>query len=247
MIRSFVLVVVVALVMPATTFAQKADSPPRWTISPRTGPASAGWPRDPLPRFTIPPRGTVGLPLPEIGLPLPPIGLQPPHGSRRGQGRYHWPGKSYGWPVVIYYAPWYEPVVPVREAAPAPDPVEQPKPTGRLILDAQPENAQIFVDGYYAGVPDDFSAARGGGVIEAGPHRIDITAPGYEAIVFDVRIAPSQSVTYRGTMKKIPAAPAPNGPTTFYLIPGCYMGNVPPKDARLPATCDLGRAVEFKY
>jgi hypothetical protein len=32
---------------------------------------------------------------------------------------------------------------------------------------------------------------------------------------------------------------------TFYLIPGCYMGNVPPKEANLPATCDITRAVSF--
>ena len=242
--RPLILAVVLALAMPATAFAQKA-APPRWTISPRNGPASQGWPRDPVPRFTIPPRGTVGLPLPDIGLPLPPIGLQPPHSPRRGYGRYHWP--SYGWPAVVYYAPWYEPVPYVREAAPAPEPVEQPAPTGRLILDPQPEGAQVFVDGYYAGIPDDFSVVHGGGVVESGQHRIEVSAPGHESVSIDVRIAASQSVTYRGRLKRIPPPAAKSAPTTFYLIPGCYMGNVPPKDARLPATCDLGRAVEFKY
>jgi hypothetical protein len=34
---------------------------------------------------------------------------------------------------------------------------------------------------------------------------------------------------------------------TFYLVPGCYMGNVPPEEANLPATCDLARAVSFQY
>jgi hypothetical protein len=32
-------------------------------------------------------------------------------------------------------------------------------------------------------------------------------------------------------------------PTTFYFIPGCYAGNVPPKDAGLPATCDQTRVI----
>ena len=237
---------VFALAMPATAFAQKA-APPRWTISPRTGPASDGWPRDPLPRFTIPPRGTVGLPLPETGLPLPPIGLQTPHGPRRGHGRYHWP--AYGWPAVVYYVPWYEPYPFSREAAaiPVPAPVEQPTPTGRLILGPQPDGAQVFVDGYYAGITDDFSVVHGGGVLEAGQHRIEVSAPGYESLSIDVRIASNQSVTYRGTLKRIPPPVAKSAPMTFYLIPGCYMGNVPPKDARLPASCDLGRVVEFKY
>ena len=247
MVRPLLLVVVFALAVPATAFAQKA-APPRWTISPRSGSASEGWPRDPVPRFTIPPRGTVGLPNPEIGLPLPPIGLQPPHGDGRFHGRYQWRGFP-AWPAVIYYAPWYEPYPfsPQAAATPAPVPVEQPAQTGRLVLDPQPEGAQVFVDGYYAGIPDDFSVVHGGGVIEAGQHRVDVSAPGYESLSIDVRVAANQSLTYRGTLKKIPPPSAKSAPVTFYLIPGCYMGNVPPKDARLPATCDLGRVVEFKY
>jgi hypothetical protein len=43
------------------------------------------------------------------------------------------------------------------------------------------------------------------------------------------------------------APPAAKAPATFYLIPGCYMGNVPPRDANLPATCDISRAVSVQY
>ncbi len=242
--RLLILAIVLGLAVPA--FAQSPQSPPRWTISPRHGPASEGWPRDPVPRFSIPPRGTVGLP--QIGLPLPTHGLQPPHFDQGGHRRGHRPGVFPTWPGVFYFVPQYVmPVTPPPEYVQAPAPVEQPTPTGRLILGAQPDNARVFVDGYYAGVPEDFSVAQGGGVLEAGQHRIDVTAPGYEAVSVDVRIAPNQSVTYRDALRKIPPPAAPSAPTTFYLIPGCYMGNVPPKDARLPATCDLGRAVEFKY
>ena len=114
---------------------------------------------------------------------------------------------SQAWPAVVYFVPQYVmPVAPAPEYVPAPAPVEQPTPTGRLILGAQPDNAQVFVDGYYAGVPEDFNLAQGGGVLEAGQHRIDVRAPGYEALSVDVRIAPNQSVTYRDTLKKDPAA-----------------------------------------
>ena len=40
-----------------------------------------------------------------------------------------------------------------------------------------------------------------------------------------------------------PATPAPTGSKTLYLIPGCYMGNVSPKDMKLRAGCDLGKLV----
>jgi hypothetical protein len=131
----------------------------------------------------------------------------------------------------VYVVPEYLPVAP---SEPAIEETVEPLPsTGYLVLAPQPEHAQVFVDGYYAGVPEDFAAARGGAVLETGTHRIDISAPGYESLSFDVK-------------KTAPAA-APTGPSTFYLIPGCYMGNIPPKDAHLPATCDLGSVVEFKY
>ena len=34
---------------------------------------------------------------------------------------------------------------------------------------------------------------------------------------------------------------APTGSRTLYLIPGCYLGNVPPDAGRLPAGCDISR------
>ena len=139
--------VILALAVPATIFAQKADPPPRWTISPRNGPASEGWPRDPLPRFSIPPRGSVGLPLPQIGLSVPQQGLPPDGLHLRGQGRHHRRGVFTPWPAVVYFVPQYYAPLPEPEPIRVPV-VEQPPPTGRLILDPQPESAQVFVDGY---------------------------------------------------------------------------------------------------
>ena len=81
--------------------------------------------------------------------------------------------------------------------------------------------------------------------MEAGVHRIDISADGYESTAVDVRVAPGQLVTYRASLKALPPQ-APVRPTTFYLIPGCYMGNIPPKDAHLPATCDPARAITWR-
>jgi hypothetical protein len=146
----------------------------------------------------------------------------------------------------------------VVEAAGAPAIIEQPS-LARLILDIDPPTAQVFADGYYIGIPEDFQFDDGGAVLEPGPHRIDIIARGYEPVSFDVNLTRGQSATFRHTLTPIvrtpqpapdaavKAPPAAKEPVTFYLIPGCYMGNVPPKEANLPATCDIARAVAVQY
>ena len=163
----------------------------------------------------------------------------------------------YAAPVVIEREVVVEREV-VDEAALAPAFVEQPS-LARLILDIHPPTAQIFADGYYIGIPEDFRFEDGGAVLEPGPHRIDVLARDYEPLSFDVNLARGQSATFRRTLTPITrgtkpapdaavnAPPAPKLPAMFYLIPGCYMGNVPPKEANLPATCDVARAVVFQY
>jgi hypothetical protein len=197
-------------------------------------------PRDPLPRFTIAPRGGFLAP---IGLPLPQIGLRPPlRVNERFDGR-HGP-RFYPWPMMVFYVP--QPIAtPSAPAVPEPK-LELPSPMqGRLVLDVWPASAQVFADGYYVGVPADFSGERGGGILEAGIHRIDLSAPGYEPITVDLRVTSGRALTYRAALKALPP-PAAAPPSTFYLIPGCYMGNIPPKDAHLPATCDQSRTVTWR-
>jgi hypothetical protein len=235
--RVVLMALVAALMVPPAAMAQSVAGFPLPSVPP---------PRDPPPRFTIPPRtgsvadGWPGPSLPRIGLTLPPIGLQPP-ANGKGPSRRH----RHGWGVPWTYWPvvTYVPEV-IVVAPPEPAPVEPSAQTGRLILDVRPESVQVFADGYYSGMSEDFGAARGGGVLETGLHRIDLVAPGYQPATIDLRIASNQSITYRAALEPL-APPAAVPPTTFYFVPGCYMGNIPPKDARLPATCDLSRAVSW--
>jgi hypothetical protein len=196
-------------------------------------------PRDPPPRFTIAPlRGAPG----SIGLPLPRIGLGPVPGAPNAPIAPHAPS-YWVWPMMVFYVP--QPVaVPPPPPAPAPSRIETPAP-GRLVLYVEPATARVFADGYYIGVSDDFSPAHGGALVEAGVHRIDISADGYESTAIDLRVTPGQLVSYRATLKALPP-PTTVAPTTFYLIPGCYMGNLPPKDAHLPATCDQRRVITWR-
>jgi hypothetical protein len=40
--------------------------------------------------------------------------------------------------------------------------------------------------------------------VEAGAHKIELKAEGYEPVQFDVMVAPGETVTYKGEMKRIP-------------------------------------------
>ena len=110
---------------------------------------------------------------------------------------------------------------------------------GYLQLQMQPLTGLVFVDGLYVGSVDDL---RGGRRFDAGPHRLEIRAPGYQSISIDIRIDPNETTVYRTDLPRVAVAPvaAPvvaAAPKTFYVIPGCYAGDRRPETQRLPQGC----------
>ena len=228
----------------------------------------------PLPPMGLP-LPTIGLPLPPMGLQprttAPPSIFNPSRVDRgprggdrapRGGDRPNRRGGN-GGAAFVFVPAFGWPYVPdsLLPGTPVPSPPSLPPveyyATGRLHLTLQSGgDPQIYVDGYYVGLMSDL----GGDVtLEAGAHALELRLEGYETLHVDVQIPVEGAITYRATMKRLttaPAAgaqlpPAPNLPTptptpsTIYMIPGCYVGNVPPTDASLPAGCDASRAVAF--
>jgi hypothetical protein len=122
-----------------------------------------------------------------------------------------------------------------------------PSPAGGwLELRLEPGTAQVYVDGYYVGEVSDFDRP-GGRAVEPGPHHIEIRAPGYQTSAFDVRLLPDQPVTYREDLRSVSGSVSPRraeaaaSGTTFYIVAGCYMGNVPPAQVPLPPGCDAAQ------
>jgi hypothetical protein len=108
-----------------------------------------------------------------------------------------------------------------------------------------PLAAQVFVDSLYVGTVDDINAQRVLQLAE-GPHRLELRAPQYQTVTVDIRISPYETVTYRAALEPMrPAAAAPAAPgvaaanAKMYLIPNCYLGNIPPRANRLPSGCDI--------
>ena len=123
---------------------------------------------------------------------------------------------------------------------------------GLMLQGAFPSAAQVYVDGHYVGLAEEFGAGGGAMNLDAGAHRVELRAPGYDTLAFSVMIEPNSLVRYRGDMQQIttkptapavpsqaaPTAPAP-APKSFYVIPNCYAGDKPPSGASLPKGCDV--------
>ena len=63
-----------------------------------------------------------------------------------------------------------------------------------------PYDASVFVDGTYVGVASSFDGRRQPLTLAAGRHRIELQAPGYAPIAFDVDVVPGQVIPYQGGM-----------------------------------------------
>jgi PEGA domain len=121
-------------------------------------------------------------------------------------GSYWYPGYAFGLGYFYYDPFWYGGYTPYgyqggysggssgsysyREA-------------GSLRLKIKPREAQVFVDGYYVGNVDSFDGMFQRLTIDAGGHKLEIRAPGYETLQVDVLITPGETVTFKGEMERV--------------------------------------------
>lgn len=75
-------------------------------------------------------------------------------------------------------------------------------PVGGVQLDIDPRRAQVFVDGTYAGVVEDFSGYYRHLELPAGPHEIAVVSPGYDPLTLHVIVAPGATLTQRATLSR---------------------------------------------
>jgi hypothetical protein len=68
----------------------------------------------------------------------------------------------------------------------------------------KPKQAEVFVDGYFAGIVDDFDGAFQQLNLDVGPHRIEVRHPGHEVLAFEIRTQPDEKITYKGKLKPLP-------------------------------------------
>src|SRR5581483_7308778 len=75
-------------------------------------------------------------------------------------------------------------------------------PPGDLRFDVTPKDAQVYVDGYYVGIVDDFEGRRQRLSLPPGTHHVVLQESGYEPIEADVAIQSHATTTYRGVLTR---------------------------------------------
>ena len=122
---------------------------------------------------------------------------------------YPAPYPAYGYPATGYPAPGYPASGDPGTALPyGSDPGSvnvQPgaQNTGGLSFEITPGTAQIFVDGNYVGVVQDFTPSTAPLALTPGRHHVEVRAPGYQTIAFDADVLVGQVIPYQGTMQPL--------------------------------------------
>jgi hypothetical protein len=75
---------------------------------------------------------------------------------------------------------------------------------GSLKIKVKPRDAEVYVDGYFAGHVDDFDGIWQSLKLSQGGYRIEVRKPGFETLHFDVRVQPDRTITFRGELKPVP-------------------------------------------
>lgn len=104
----------------------------------------------------------------------------------------------YGYPYYGYYPYYPAPAYEGYSVAAAP-------PSGGIRIDVPQRDAEVVVDGNFAGTVEDFNGRTQALPLSPGSHHIEIRAKGFETASFDVNVDPGRTITYRSSLR--PAQP----------------------------------------
>jgi hypothetical protein len=73
---------------------------------------------------------------------------------------------------------------------------------GGLSFDITPSTAQVFIDGRAVGTVGQFTPSTEPLGLPAGRHHLEVRAPGYQTLTFDVDIVAGQVIPYQGSLER---------------------------------------------
>jgi len=75
---------------------------------------------------------------------------------------------------------------------------------GHVKVKVRPNEAQVYVDGYFVGVVDEFDGPFQRLSLPEGPHRLEVKAGGFATLILDVRVLVHRTLTVRGELQRQP-------------------------------------------
>jgi PEGA domain len=120
---------------------------------------------------------------------------------------FGYPYPAYGYPYGYAYPPYGYANPPAGYNYPATATsgvgVAVGQSSGSSIrLDVDQRDAEVYVDGDYVGVVDDFNGSQRL-ELTSERHRIEIRREGFEPVAFDVNVEPGRTVTYRSRLRPV--------------------------------------------
>lgn len=162
---------------------------------------------------------------------------EPPRRSEVPQ-RYHALPRAYFFPPVdvrlgfyyhpyfgFYYGPYYGPYYPY----PGPPVRAARYSAAALRLKVRPPATEVYVNGYYAGIVDDFDGVFQRLYLPAGEHQLVLRMAGYETHVLPLRLSPGGTLDVTHQMRPLVAGGRALPPPQPRALPREWTD--PPEDA----------------
>ena len=90
-----------------------------------------------------------------------------------------------------------------------PYPAYRLDPGAAIRLDVKPNNAEVYVDGYYAGIVDDFDGTFQRLRVAPGEHEIQLYLDGYRTVRQKLYLTPNNTFKVRYTMERLATGEQP--------------------------------------
>src|SRR5689334_572661 len=121
------------------------------------------------------------------------LGFYAGYGYPYGFPYYAYPYYGYGYPYAYGYGYGVPPAGYVSA---------QPGVAyGGVRIEGAPKDAQVFADGYFVGVVEDFDGPVRHLNLPAGAHQIEIRPAGAQPIAFDVNVQPGQTLSVHADVR----------------------------------------------
>jgi hypothetical protein len=128
-----------------------------------------------------------------------------------------------------FYDPFWSPYYPYGYGYPYPYwPYVNSSADGSVKTEITPKETEVYVDGYYAGVADDFDGAFRRLHTTPGGHAITFHPEGYQTVTENLYVRPDSTVKVKETMEKL-APGEVSEPVPVPAQPSGRAGDVKPR------------------